>query len=224
MWYLFTGRFRLIILKGRITRIKMSGTVKSKKKKKAAVKEGRLASYTGFVHVHVTRVSVVERLRLILSLICRRNKRYFLNINKSLFPRCCGCCAAALPPPHLVRPGEKRAALEDSGKIKLFFHWLWRKNLYIFVKCIIFTMKIRPADSLHFASRLWPRQMSTSGRMPVQNWNARTINRCSCAGNLQRFLSIPSLGIWNHAAADSSRDSHWLLQQMDEGRNRRRSL
>lgn len=169
MWYLFYGRFRLIIPKGQITRIKMSGTVKSKKKKKAAVNKGRLASYTGFVHavVHMTRISVIERLRLILSLICRRNKQYFLNINISLFPRCCGCCAAALPPPHLVRPGEKRAALEDSGKSKLFFHWLWRKNLYIFVKCIIYTMKIRPADSLYFVYRLWPCQMSTSGRMPV---------------------------------------------------------
>lgn len=143
MWYLFSRRFRLKIPKGHITRIKMSGTVNLKKKKKAAVKEGRLASYNGIVHavVHMTRISVIERLRLILSLICRRNKQYVLNINISLFPRCCGCCAAALPPPHLVRPGEKRAALEDSGKIKLFFHWLWHKNLYIFVKCIIFPWK-----------------------------------------------------------------------------------
>lgn len=126
MWYLCSGRFRLIIPKGQITRIKMSGTVKSKKKKKAAVKEGRLASYTGFVHavVHVTRISAIERFRLILSLIRRRNKQYFRHINISLFPRCCGCCAGTLPPPLLVRPGEKRAALEDSGKIKLFFHWL----------------------------------------------------------------------------------------------------
>lgn len=130
MWYLFTGRFRLTILKGQVTRTKMSERVKSKKKTKAAVKEGRLASCIGFVHAveYMARLSVGERFRLMMSLVCRRKQQCFLTINISLFPRCCWRCAAALSPPHLVRPGEKRAALEDSGKMKHFFHWLWHKN------------------------------------------------------------------------------------------------
>lgn len=107
----------------------MSETAKSKKKKEkkketgAAVKEGRLVSYTGFVHSvkYITRTSVSGRFRLMIRLICRRTQQCFLTIPISLFPRCRGCCAAALPPPHLVRPGEKRAALEDSGKSKQFF-------------------------------------------------------------------------------------------------------
>lgn len=60
MWYLLNGRLRLTIVKGQTTRTKMSETAKSKKKPKAAVKEGWLASYSSFVHAveYTIRISV----------------------------------------------------------------------------------------------------------------------------------------------------------------------
>lgn len=69
----------------------MSEIAKSKKKTKAAVKEGRLASYTGFFHAveYMTRISVSECFRLMMSLICRRNQQCFFTIYMPLFPRCC---------------------------------------------------------------------------------------------------------------------------------------